>query len=301
MKILLTGASGFLGKYISNSLNRLGYAVDTIGRSPEDNIQIDLCFLKESIDIRYDVIIHVAAKAHIIPRNVDEERMFYEVNLKGTRNLLKSLAHSPKYFVFISTVSVYGILQGLNIDESYPRNAEDPYGKSKILAEEELEKWSLKENVTTTILRLPLLIGHDPKGNLQTIINAIKRGYYLNIGKGEAKKSMVLAEDVADFIPKAMIYGGIYNLTDGYHPSFKEISDAISTHFSAKKVKHVSPFIIKSIALIGSFIEFIFKIRMPINRLKYEKMTKSLTFNDHRAKEIGWKPREVLKNTDLWL
>ena len=301
MKILLTGANGFFGEIIVERLNQFGHEVDTIDRSPHNTIQADLIEFDKEIDVKYDLIIHAAGKAHTIPRNPSEEKAFYDVNVKGTLNLLTSLIYPPNYFVFISTVSVYGINHGTDIKESHPLSAEDPYGKSKILAESEILKWGSKNNVKTTILRLPLLIGKEPKGNLKAIISGIKKGYYINIGKGDARKSMVLADDVATYIPNVAKHGGIYNLTDGYSPSFKEISDLIADHFSVRKGKHINQQIIKIMASIGSLIESLLKIGLPINLSKYEKMTKSLTFNDDRAKKIGWKPRKVLENKELWL
>lgn len=155
--------------------------------------------------------------------------------------------------------------------------------------------------VKTTSLRLPLLVGKNPKGNLKTMIDAIRKGYYFNIGDGNTKKSMVLTDDVVNFIPIIMNQGGTYNLTDGYAPSFKELSDTISNHFLDKKVYSINYQLIKPAALIGDLIEKITKRKMPVNSLKLKKITKPLTFSDTKARVAGWKPREVLKNQSLWL
>ncbi|MDE3743516.1 NAD-dependent epimerase/dehydratase family protein [Maribacter polysaccharolyticus] len=301
MKVLLTGASGFLGVSILKEFTKLGYKVDTLGRSTKDTFNVDLTHLEKPLKTAYDLVVHAAGKAHFVPKNIEEENLFYTVNVKGTENLLRCLTPPPKYFVFISSVSVYGVDHGNNINENHPLQANTAYGKSKIIAERTIQDWAALNNVKVTLLRLPLLIGENPKGNLKTMINAIQKGYYFNIGKGNIKKSMVLNDDVVHFIPKIMTLGGIYNLTDGYSPSFKELSDTISNHYSTKKAFSINHRIIKPVAVVGDLIEKVTKIKMPINSLKLKKITKPLTYNDEKARAVGWNPREVLKNKNLWL
>lgn len=297
MNILLSGATGFLGSIIKKYFENQGHKVDTIGRSPENTIVANLADFNKAINTQYDLVIHAAGKAHMVPKNIAEEKMFYDVNLEGTKNLIKSLAKLPKHFVFISTVAVYGLDYGNDIKEDNPLNANTPYGISKKMAEEVLLKWSSENKVSTTILRLPLVIGHNPKGNLISMINGIKKGFYFNIGKGDAKKSMVLAEDVAVAILTLINYPGTYHLTDGYDPTFKELSTVIANHYKIKRVPSLSYFIIKPIALIGDLMGNTF----PINSNKLDKITQSLTFNDSKVKLTGWKPRQVLVNKEHWL
>jgi hypothetical protein len=143
-------------------------------------------------------------------------------------------------------------------------------------------------------LRLPLLVGKNPPGNLGTMIKAIKKGYYFNIGGGNSKKSMVLAEDVARFIPVIAPVGGTYNLTDGEHPSFSALSFAIAN----KKIINLPLFVVKIIGYLGDVIG----AKAPINSTKVKKMTSDLTFDDSKAREMGWKPQpvlEYLKNNEL--
>ena len=104
MKILLTGASGFLGGEIFHYLKSLSYDVTTIGRSEINDVKCDLSrnipFLSKNIDF----IIHVAGKAHVVPKNQQEKKDFFDVNLEGTKNLLRGLENkSPKTFVFINS------------------------------------------------------------------------------------------------------------------------------------------------------------------------------------------------------
>lgn len=301
MKVLITGASGFLGKHLIQELERLQYNIDAIGRDDRATIVANLSQKQPSISQKYDLVLHVAGKAHVVPRTEAEKQEFYDVNLTGTKNLLDALKITPTYFVFISTVSVYGLDFGDNISEDAPLNPIEPYAKSKMLAENMVLEWGRVKNVTTTILRLPLLFGINPPGNLKSMINAIQKKRYFNIGKGDVRKSMVLASDVGKFIPIVMKEGGIYNLTDGYHPSFKELSDRIALFLNLKKPASIPYIIVFCIAYAAEFIQNITRIKMPINKSKFTKMTKPLTFCDEKARTLGWNPKKIMDHPNDWL
>src|ERR1017187_1972730 len=233
MKILLTGASGFLGQTIKYVLTE--HEIISLARKAAD-INVDLALDIPVLSI-FDIIIHAAGKAHSIPKTETEKQEFFDVNVQGTNNLLKAIENSgvPKAFVFISTVAVYGKESGNLICEDEPLSAKDPYGLSKIAAEKLILEWCEKKNVICTILRLPLIAGHNPPGNLGAMIKGISNGYYFNIAGGKAKKSIVLAVDVAHAIPRIAEIGGVYNLTDGNHPSFIELSRLLANQLNKKQ------------------------------------------------------------------
>ena len=293
MNILVTGANGFLGRCVVEEL-RKDYLVASLSRKNSD-YNYDLTKAVPTLGAYFDYVIHIAGKAHVVPKNESEEKEFFEVNVDGTINLLKSLEENPpKTFVFISTVAVYGKEFGEMIDENTPLNGETAYAKSKILAETEVIKFGRKYKTGVVILRLPLVIGKSPKGNLKLLIKAIKKGYYFRIGKGDAKRSMVAAKDITKLL--ATLYGkeGIYNITDRRHPSFKEIDTAISS-FYGKKIKVLPEIFIKILAKIGDVIPL-----FPFNSYKYQKMTSSLTFLDDKAvKELNWSPQDAIKSIEL--
>lgn len=292
MEILLTGASGFLGRAVvkelekNNNLKSLSRVSGNYQFSLENEIPI--------FNEKFDLVIHSAGKAHSVPKSGVEKKQFFDINVLGTQNLLKGLeiAGLPEKFVFISSVSVYGQEGGGDINEEHPLEALDSYGLSKIEAEEIIVKWCKLRNVVCTILRLPLLVGENPPGNLGAMLKAIDKGYYFNIGGGKARKSMVLAQDVASFIPVVYSAGGIYNLTDGHHPSFKELSSVISIRRNMKKLYNLPLIVAGAIGCVGDLIGE----RAPINSLKIKKITSDLTFDDSKARNLlNWKPQPVLE------
>ena len=292
MICLLTGATGFLGKIISKHT----FLSNTVFGLSRRGSHFNYCLEKEApfFNIQFDLVIHAAGKAHHTPKTEAEKQEFYQVNVIGTYNLLKGLENSglPSQFVFISSVSVYGLDMGQKIDETHPLGAKDPLGLTKIQAEYMVLDWCKKYNIVCTILRLPLIAGAYPPGNLGDMIKGIKKGYYFNIKSAECKKSIVLAEDVAKSIVKVASIGGIYNLTDGYHPSFFELSENISRQLGKNRSKNLPLWLAKGLALTGD----LFGEKAPLNSAKLLKITSDLTFDDSKAREaFGWHPTPVLE------
>tara|TARA_B110000211_G_C14033535_1_gene533341 strand:+ start:639 stop:1544 length:906 start_codon:yes stop_codon:yes gene_type:complete len=296
MNCLLTGLNGFLGKIISQQISESN-KIFGLSRNGSD-FQVFLEKEVPDFNLQFDLVIHAAGKVHSVPKTESEKREFYQVNVVGSQNLLKGLTKSgiPKYFVFISSVSVYGQDFGSDIDEISPLAAEDSYGLSKIESERIVLDWCKKNNVVCTILRLPLIVGPNPPGNLGAMIKGIHKGYYFNIAGGRAKKSMVLAEDVAKAILSVAEIGGIYNLTDGYHPSFAELSNHIFFQLGKGKPMNM-PF---WLARIASNLGDLLGNKAPLNTNKLMKITSDLTFDDTKAREVfGWNPTPVLEGFKL--
>lgn len=289
MKVIVTGASGFLGNAILQNLAQ--YDVITVART-NAHIIADLAVQMPNLPAA-DLVVHAAGKAHMVPKTEAEKQDFFDVNVIGTQNLLQALELSgvPKNFVFISSVAVYGVEEGSGIDEDHPLQATDPYGVSKIQAEQLITEWCKKHNITCAILRLPLLAGPNPPGNLKAMIKGIKKGYYFNIAGGRAKKSIVLVNDIAKIIPVAAQFGGVYNLTDGYHPSFAELSVLIAKQLNKRKPLNMPYFFARALAMAGDIIGK----KSPVNSAKLKKMMADLTFDDSKARSVlGWKPTPVL-------
>lgn len=297
MDILLTGSTGFLGTIIYKELSEVNNII-SLARKKAD-INVDLSTTIPSFERKLDLVIHSAGKAHSVPLNPEQVKEFFDVNVQGTLNLLYALSSCnplPKSFTLISSVAVYGIDKGENISEDSPLLAQDAYGASKIKAEQLVTDWCLKNNVICTILRLPLIAGPNAPGNLGAMIKGINGGYYFNIAEGNAQKSIVLATDVANIIINASAVGGVFNLTDREHPSFKQLAQIISTQLGKSSPKNIPFYLAKVIAFFGDLLGN----KAPINSSKLNKIVNNLTFNDSKAVSVlGWKPNRVLSNLKI--
>lgn len=296
-KILFTGGTGFLGHNVRNILDKM-YVVTTCGITPDDEINSNLAKEIPSLTEHYDIVLHACGKAHTVPKTEVEKQVFFDVNYTGTVHLCDALEKVgvPKALIFISTVAVYGCESGELVTEDHPLEGDSPYAKSKIMAEEYLREWCDKHNVKLSILRPSLLAGKNAPGNLGAMVNGIKKGFYMNIAGGKVVKSILMAEDIANLVPLLEEKGGVYNVCDTNQPSFGELSESVAKQLGKGRPMNIPYWMAWCMAKLGDLLGN----KVPINSYKLEKMTKSLTFsNDKARKELNWEPLDVLTNYQI--
>ena len=285
IKAFITGSTGFLGKYLFLHFSNEGYQTKSPSRK---ELMIELVDNKN-----IDLFIHSAGKAHSTKNTKEEVKAFFAVNVDLTKEITKTIDQNKielNTFVFISTVAVYGLEEGLDIKESSPLNGNSPYAQSKINAEEHLQQWAKESGVNLVILRLPLIFGENAPGNLGAMERAVKGRYYFQIGKGEAKRSMIHATQLAEFVPTLIGKSGIYNLTDGYHPTYAEVAERFGKLYN-RRILSLPEGIIKPIAKFGDLLP-----NFPLNSYRLSKLSQSLTFCDQKARrELGWNGSNALE------
>lgn len=294
MKLLFTGASGFLGTNVRPILAQT-YQITTVGLLPTDDYNVNLAKGVPAFNERFDVVLHAAGKAHTVPKTKMEKQIFFDVNLQGTKNLCAALEEvgMPRAIIFISSVAVYGCDFGENITEDHPLNGNTPYAVSKWMAEKYLQDWCGKNNVILGIIRPSLIAGPNAPGNLGAMVNGIRTGKYLSIAGGKARKSVLMVEDIAKLVPLLAEKGGIYNVCDCEHPTFRQLESLISKQLGKNMPLSIPYWLAKSIALVGDCLGKY----APINSLKLKKITASLTFSNEKAmRELKWRPTPVLEN-----
>lgn len=292
-KLLFTGGTGFLGNNIMPILSK-EYAVTTIGITSQDMLQSNLAVEVPNLPEHFDVVLHACGKAHSVPKTEAEKKVFFDVNYQGTVNLCTALEKVgvPKSFVFISTLSVYGVKAGEMIDETHPLNGTSPYAKSKIMAEEYLIDWASKHNVVLSILRPSLMVGPNAPGNLGAMVNGIKKGRYFNINQGKARKSLLMVYDIANVLPKLVDKGGVYNICDDTHPSYGELAKLMSEQLGKRNPLTIPMWIAKPLAWIGDCIP-----GFPFNTDRLQKLTQTCTYSNEKIKGcLNWHPMNVLDN-----
>ena len=296
-KLLFTGGTGFLGKNVRPILDKM-YEVTTCGITPDDMIKTNLAKEAPVLDQHYEVVLHACGKAHVVPKTEEEKKAFYDVNYTGTIHLCDALEKvgTPKALIFTSTVAVYGCEYGELITEEHPLEGTTPYADSKIKAEEYLTQWSKRHSVVLGILRPSLLAGKDAPGNLGAMVNGVRKGFYMNIANGKVVKSILMAEDIAHILPALIEKGGVYNVCDTFQPSFGQISESVARQLGKRKPISIPYWIAKCMALVGDCLGS----KAPINSYKLEKMTKSLTFSNEKARrELEWEPLDVLTHYNI--
>lgn len=292
--LLFTGATGFLGRNVLPLLKET-YNVETLSFDEKADYNVNIVLDDIKLNRQYDIVLHAAGKAHVVPKFEEEIKSFYDINYVGTQKICEALVKVglPKSFVFISTVAVYGCDTGEMITEEHSLDGNTPYAKSKIMAEQFLQDWCEKNSVILTILRPSLIAGKNPPGNLGAMIKGIESGRYLSVAGGISRKSVMMACDLARVIPLCDEKGGVYNICDDSYPSFHELEMLISNQLGRKTPLNIPYWMANSLAHIGNLLGK----KAPINSVRLEKIIKSLTFSNEKIKnELGFKPTDVLSN-----
>ncbi|MEZ9368113.1 UDP-glucose 4-epimerase family protein [Shewanella sp. 10N.286.51.B2] len=256
MKLLLTGASGFIGR---NLLGRLaGYDLHLISRTKleyfNDFRNVSLFQYEIDAETDYtsaltdrDVIIHCAARAHIMNDELlDPLAEYLKVNTEGTINLARqAFKAGVKRFVYISSVKVNGESTELNkpFKSNDIRSPEDFYGKSKSEAEEKLLELARETGLEVVIIRPTLVYGPGVKANFASLLNLVSKGLPLPFGCiKNNKRSLVSVKNLVDLIvtciehPKAA--NQVFLVSDDHDVS------------TASMVKHMSHALGKSSRLL---------------------------------------------------
>lgn len=291
--VLLTGATGFLGKNLKKGFEETGqWKVTTLGRKPQNDIQMDLA---KGVPVLsgFDAVVHAAGLAHQIEKKT-EWGDYWINNVVATENLIKGIERQEPFpwgIIYLSTVAVYGVQEGELLEEETTPAPTTFYGESKLEAERLFQQFCLNADLPLLILRLPLVYGPDAPGNIRKMKEAIRRNRYFRIAGGKARRSMVLTSDIGTFLPQWIGERGIYHLTDGSHPSFEELENGMVQSLQKKKPPELPMFMAKMLALAGDVIGPSF----PFNSGVLKKMTSTLTFSDEKAREeLGWKPTRVI-------
>jgi len=177
--------------------------------------------------------VHVAGLAHVFNAGPKAELLFTQVNEDGTRNVAAAAAKAGvEHLVVISSVSVYGKHLARGCDETERCEPFGSYAKSKYNAELRALEVSAQTGLKVTILRLATLCGEGDPGNVGRLIQALERGRFIWIGRGDNRKSLLYACDAARACVAALRRPPkspeIYNVS-GPAITMREIVEALSS------------------------------------------------------------------------
>lgn len=309
MNALVTGAGGFIGRFLCNALAAKGYVVsglDVSGEKPkccDKYFKADITVLDDNLFTaceNVDVIFHLAAKVHSLAEIKADIEQYKLINTAGTENLLKAAAkNSVGKFVFFSSVKVYGEkIPGLDnkktpVDEQIEAIPDTPYGRSKLAAEELVLDGNYIDHAT--VLRLCMVYGPGAKGNILKMIKLMQRGIPFLLPEFNNKRSMV---DVRDAV-KAGISAAekneaekqIYIVSDGRVYSSRQLAVAITRALGKKPFPFSIPaFFFTVPGKIGDLIGKIRGRRFFFDSDALSKISGSAWFSSEKIeRELGFK------------
>ncbi len=204
MKILVTGANGFIGKQLSETLANSGHEVRNTARSLAPNSPITREMITSDLESAdsldhlttgCDAIVHLAGRAHVMSDDpATSESLYLSANVDVTRKLAQSAARTGvKRMILMSSVKVNG--ESTTIDTPFTSQdipyPQDPYGRSKKQAEQALWDVTSMSDLEGVVVRPPLVYGPGVRANFASLIGIVKRGIPLPLGSIHNKRSFV--------------------------------------------------------------------------------------------------------------
>ena len=215
---VITGAAGALGRALVERLVRTGLPILGLDRTVEalPGVTFERCDVATARFGDFvrprDVVFHLAAFVHRLPRTPEEIREIHEVNHHATARLAEACLLARATLVFVSTVAV---------------SADTEYGRSKAAAEVAVRQLGDK-GLASSIVRFPLLYGPNGHGNMERMLQAIRAGRYWPIGDPSTPKSCLFFDDAACALILASErgLGGTFVAAPAVAPTLGEIHEA---------------------------------------------------------------------------
>jgi len=326
-RVLVTGATGALGPRVVEALDRSGYAVRVLALDPpepgvfEPSIDVRIGDINSLIDVRSAVkdvhlIVHMAAKLHVVNPTRDQVRLYQLVNVDGTKNVVAAaLEAGVRRLIYFSTIAVYGHSDGNVLDEDSLLKPDTPYAESKLQAELIVLRACLPDGRPFgTILRLAAVYGSRVKGNYRRLVQALAKRRFVAPGPGINRRTLIYDRDVGNAVMAVLenpnTVGKVYNVTDG---EIYPLSDIIKTACEALGRKPPRMRLPMAPLRAGANImdkgATLLGFRPPGFKSALVKYTEDLAVDGHRIqKEIGFKPKynllsgwkETIEEMRIW-
>jgi nucleoside-diphosphate-sugar epimerase len=212
-RVLVTGASGFLGRALCPALRRAGRTVVAAGRRETGDIgpATDWRPLLDGAE----AVIHLAARVHVMRDDGAGAEAFDRINHQATARLAAQAAEAGiRRFVFMSSVKVHGDGSDHPLSGSAAPSPADDYGRSKLAAETALARHAGAMEIV--VLRPPLVYGPGVKGNFLTLLQAVDRGWPLPLAAVGNRRSLIYLGNLVDATVAALAAPpGVYLPSDG--------------------------------------------------------------------------------------
>jgi nucleoside-diphosphate-sugar epimerase len=285
MRILISGASGFVGKNLTVFLKDNGHEIIAISRNPEAKCEIswEQLLNDNSLIKDVDVFIHLAGKAHDL-KNIADASEYFEINTELTKRFFDLFLKSDAAtFIFMSSVKAAADTVEGELKEEVDPDPKTAYGQSKQQAEQYILNSDLPANKRVLILRPCMIHGPGNKGNLNQLYNFVKRGIPYPLAAFDNKRSFLSIANLGFIINNLVINsdvpGGIYNLSDDESLSTNTVIQLLNEAIGRKsRLFKINTSIINTVAVLGD------KLKLPLNSERLKKLTESYVVSNKKIK-----------------
>lgn len=233
MKLIISGATGFVGRALKNSLTHNGHTIHELAH----NKQFNTSFVEN-----FDCLIHLAGRAHVMHEHEAESesyKIYREINVDYTLKLANlAQALGIKRFIFLSSIKVNGEQTTRPFTEKNTPSPQNAYGQTKLEAEVLLEDFCAANQMELVIIRPPLIYGPRAKANLKALIQLCSKPIPLPFGNVKNKRSLISLENLNNFIELCCHHPLAANQTflvsDDHDVSTTELINTIRTSLGKK-------------------------------------------------------------------
>lgn len=273
MKLVITGASGFVGQNLSAYLSGFSFLTEEISLRNSNWKDV----------LTGNAVIHLAGKAHDT-KNTSDASEYFKVNADLTKELFDAFLESKiRDFIYFSSVKAVADEVIEVLYEDVLANPKTPYGQSKLQAEEYILSKKVPEGKRVFIIRPCMIHGPGNKGNLNLLYNVVKKRIPYPLAAFENQRSFLGIDNlnfmVKEILENKNIDSGIYNFADDEDLSTNELVQIISLVLNKKNLSLAIPkTIIKGIAKIGDLI------KLPLNSEIVQKLTENYRVSNQKIK-----------------
>ena len=215
-RVLLTGATGFVGQVLCDVLTQAGYSVRAAMRGEQAPPAAAADGVKggdigSSTDwsaalAGVDYIIHAAARAHVLHDDAAAAKLYFETNEHGTRRLAQAAARAGiRRFVYVSSIKVNGEeTRAAPYTAADPPRPQDTYGESKWRAEQALQQVADRTAMQAVIVRPPLVYGPRVRANFLRLLSWVERGWPLPLAAVSNRRSLVSVWNLCDLLVRSL-------------------------------------------------------------------------------------------------
>lgn len=299
--MLVTGASGFVGRCLTAELQQRGHAVRVALRNTKQVVGCAEAALITNINAEtdwtdalrgIDTVFHLAARVHVMKDDTsDPLAEFRKVNLHGTENLARQAVRAGvKRLVYVSSIKVNGEgSESTSYTERDSANPQDPYGVSKWEAEQALHRIADETGLEVVIVRPPLVYGPGVKGNFISLFKAIDKGLPLPLAGARNARSLVYVGNLADALiacaTRVEAAGQTYLVSDGDAVSTADLVSGIARALECRgRCFYFPPVILRVLA------------RLLGKSAQVDRLFGSLRVDSSKLRQqLGWAPPYTLQ------
>lgn len=276
MKIIITGASGFVGQNLSKYLENHDFLIESLSLRNKD--------WKNKFDQDAQAIVHLAGKAHDT-KNTSEASEYFDVNTTLTSELFDVfLKSNSNDFIYFSSVKAAADSVNNTLTEEEATLPKTPYGQSKLKAEDYILSQKLPEGKRVFIIRPCMIHGPGNKGNLNLLYSLVNKGIPYPLAAFENQRSFLsignLTYLILNILENKNVSSGIYNFADDEILSTNDLVKIIASASDKKpRLLKIPKRAISTLAKAGDVL------KLPLNSENLKKLTENYRVSNQKIKK----------------